>query len=87
MINQKGEVDSIYKVRLLSIDYLIEADRDAYQSSIAISNLINRFYENAASKSVIKKYIGDINENLLQVRSRFDNFAKHYLDSGGERVP
>lgn len=86
MLSQKSEVDSIYKVRLLSIENLIEADRDAYQSSIAISQLINKYYEGYADRASVKKHIGSINENLGQIRERFDKFARLYLKSGGERV-
>ena len=39
---QIGErAESVYKIRLLSMNYLLQADRDAYQSSIAISQAIN----------------------------------------------
>ena len=87
MVSQKHEVDSIYKVRLISIENLIEADRDAYQSSIAISQLLNSYYDNKVNAARIKNGINDINENLGQVKERFDKFSKLYLGSGGERVP
>ncbi|NLF43858.1 MAG: hypothetical protein GX587_14285, partial [Bacteroidales bacterium] len=33
----KGKIDSIYNDHLMSIDYLIESDRDAYQMNLALS--------------------------------------------------
>ena len=37
----KSEISSIYEIHMKGTDFLIEADRDAYQSSITISHFIN----------------------------------------------
>jgi len=66
----KNELDKIYKVNLLSIEYLIEADRDAYQSSIAISQILaNRDTDHA-------ELIKAINENIDQVEQRYNKFEE-----------
>ncbi len=72
-LNQvKTCIDRIYHEHLLSIDYLIEADRDAYQSSLAISHALSDSYrENTA---VIESKIGSVRENYLQVKERFTAF-------------
>lgn len=84
MSTQKKAVDSIYRVRLVGIEKLIEADRDAYQSSIAISQLLNAELTNNADEATIKSLINDITENIGQNKERFNAFAKLYVSSGAE---
>ncbi len=70
----KKEVDSIYGIHLVSIDFLIQADRDAYQSSISISQCMSA---NAQSNEETKKKLIDgINENINQVFERYTKFEK-----------
>ncbi len=79
MMAIKDEIDSIYNVHLLSIDYLIEADRDAYQSSIAISHALSPSIYNNTEK--FKEEINNIKENHLQVLERFEKFRNlTYVD-------
>ncbi len=80
----KEYLTSIYSQDLVSIDYLLQADRDAYQSSIAISQLLifDSLNENH-QESDEEKYLSDAKENLGQVKERFDFFtetskAAHY---------
>lgn len=88
MTDQRHEVDSIYLIRFIGIENLIEADRDAYQSSIAISHAFNDYFsKRTVQKKQMDTYIESINENLLQVNDRFTKFEKLYLDSGAEKVP
>ena len=65
-------------ISIIGIMILIEADRDAYQSSIAISQLINYYFLNNISASQENQSIAAINENLGQVRERFDIFNVQY---------
>lgn len=67
------EIDNIYNDNLLSIDYLIEADRDAYQASIAITHAIS---DKSAARNPerLNTLIGEILENLDQVSSRYKQF-------------
>lgn len=59
---------------LLSIDYLIEADRDAYQASIAISQCLQKeVYEN---QDLFTKLLNEIEVNNKQVEDRYINFAE-----------
>ncbi|MBN2165415.1 MAG: MCP four helix bundle domain-containing protein [Marinilabiliaceae bacterium] len=67
-----NEVDNIYNIHLLSMEYLIEADRDAYQSSLAISNILQA--NNQFSNDDIAKYIKEINDNYNQVNIRYGKF-------------
>jgi len=77
----KKDVGSIYNIRLKSIDFLIEADRDAYQSSIAISQTLSDSIHD--SREQLDKNISAIDENLGQVRMRFDKFKDLFLKAGG----
>ncbi|QHT70119.1 HAMP domain-containing protein [Rhodocytophaga rosea] len=61
---------------LLSIDYLIEADRDAYQSSIAISQCLQKdIYENG---ELFNQLLGEIEENKQQVKERYTQFSETF---------
>lgn len=68
----KAEIEKIYKDNLLSIDYLIEADRDAYQSSIAISHALSESVQ--ANEGEFSTAVEDIKVNLEQVHERYTNF-------------
>jgi methyl-accepting chemotaxis protein len=69
-------------VRLKGIDYLIEADRDAYQSSIAISHALNDAGGDSADR--LSGLLKDVRENQGQVKMRFDKFRELFIQSGGE---
>ncbi len=58
------------------LNYLLQADRDAYQAYSGLSNaLIPYIYEN---KDNLKKTISFVNENIAQVKTRFDKFKNIY---------
>ena len=63
---------SIYKSRLIGIDLLVEADRDAYQSNLAISNLLLKIEKGRKRASEAK----DTEKNLDQVKQRFEKFLQ-----------
>ena len=75
------DVTSIYSVRMKGIDFLIEADRDAYQSSIAISQALNRSDDGKMSERV-----ESVKENREQVKTRFDSFQKLYEQTGAAKT-
>ena len=80
----KSEISSIYEVHMKGTDFLIEADRDAYQSSIAISQFISIVgaTKKAADSQTADRMIKDINENLEQTGTRFHKFGEiHKSDS------
>ncbi len=77
--------DSIYKIRLTGIQNLVEADRDAYQSNIAINTLL--LQNDSTSKKNIDGLIGDIEENIAQVDERYHVFIEAYKISGSEAHP
>ncbi|NLV68665.1 MAG: HAMP domain-containing protein [Spirochaetes bacterium] len=81
-----ASAESIYKVRLLSINYLLQADRDAYQSSIAISQALNIAAGTKGSSPDIDKLTAAINENYEQIGQRFGKFMDLHLAHGGEQV-
>jgi methyl-accepting chemotaxis protein len=83
----KSNLDSIYKVRLLMMEYLLEADRDAYRSNISISQTLNLLADKTQSDTaIVEKKISDINENLKRVQELFGKFNALYLSTsaGGE---
>ncbi len=82
LIEIESKINLIYN-NLKGIDLLIEADRDAYQSSIAISQALNPGINSNSKK--LKKMIDSMNENIGQVKTRFGKFRKIHLDDGGEK--
>lgn len=77
--------DSIYHEGLIGVERLVEADRDAYQSSIAVAKsfiLITR-----QDREGVNRYIADIQENMEQVDTRFSDFEQIYIDSGKRSLP
>jgi methyl-accepting chemotaxis protein len=83
----KSNLDSIYNVRLLMMEYLIEADRDAYKSNLEISQSLNLLTEkNRDNVALVEKKIYRISENLKQVQELFGKFNALYLSTsaGGE---
>jgi len=69
-------IDEIYKVNLLSVDYLIEADRDAYQSNLALSQVMQDFVLSDPEKA--KVTIVQVWENYDQINTRYKNFEKSF---------
>jgi methyl-accepting chemotaxis protein len=59
---------------LISIDNLIEADRDAYQSSIAISQCLQKDVQE--KQDLFNKLLGEIESNNKQVADRYTKFAE-----------
>ncbi len=61
---------------LFGIEHLVEADRDAYQSNLAISNYL------AKGKKIEKKEMdsifSDISTNLAQINERYNKFKSIY---------
>ena len=63
-------VKELSKKDFAGITFLLEADRDSYQSNVALSQIIN-----LKDKSKIDKLIEKgVNANIQQVRQRFDKF-------------
>ncbi len=80
--NLKNQTESIYNIRLKSISFLIEADRDAYQSSIALSQLQNRIGN--LKQDQVEKYKTDVTDNLGQVKTRFGSFRELFPEKSSE---
>jgi len=78
-----GATDSIYNEGLVGIENLVEADRDAYQSSIAYSNAFMR----ADDAKAFDALLADAEANHGQILERFGKFSKVYAQAGKERVP
>ncbi|MBU1168234.1 MAG: methyl-accepting chemotaxis protein [Proteobacteria bacterium] len=72
----QAKLDSIYSVRLHSIDYLTEADRDLQQLLVSERSMI---FANVKS-DVFKSLVNDYESNLKQARERFDKYKA--LSSG-----
>jgi methyl-accepting chemotaxis protein len=73
-----SKVYSMYSIELKGISYLIEADRDAYQSSISILTLLDS--EKMDSKVIEKGII----ENLEQIEMRFNKYKNLFYTSLSE---
>ena len=66
--------------RLVGIQHLLEADRDAYQSSIAISHALNNLGMGADVD--VSSYITEAKANIEQVNQRFEVFEKVSVAAG-----
>ncbi len=80
----KANVDSIYNNRMISINSLLEADRDGYQSRLEIAESIGSLLDSASyATSNFQSKIDAMNENLQQIETRFNTFRDVYLSTGG----
>lgn len=80
--NIEKEVDQIYLNRLISINRLIESDRDGYQSNLALAQSFNVFMKNDPQK--ISEQVKFCKENLEQLQTRYNKFLSLYKESGSE---
>jgi methyl-accepting chemotaxis protein len=79
------DVDDLYNKHLISIDNLIEADRDAYQSSIALSHAMAPMIYSDRSK--LDEKIQLVWENFKQINERYTIFETLSADIvGGENA-
>lgn len=78
-------VDKLYLSRLSGIQNLIEADRDAYQSNIAVVQVLKMaFYDEQVP---IDELVDDITSNLQQVSDRYTKFVTAYNSNNNEKHP
>lgn len=77
-------MNDIYTKGLIGIENLIEADRDAYQSSIAVSMAL--LHLDAEDPAVLEEDFKAIDENLAQVKERFTVFEKVFMESVGVKT-
>ncbi len=68
----QGEIDLIYNRNLVGIDFLLQADRDAYQSSISLIQYMS--VADHVETDVKATYVTDVKDNLVQVKERFGKF-------------
>ncbi len=70
----------IYNQGLVGIDKLIEADRDAYQSTLALTLCLQNIRN--GNQDALKKNLEDADVNLKQINERFSVFEKVYQEAG-----
>lgn len=80
LIGVNKMIDNVYNVRLKSINFLVEADRDAYQSNVAITHALSPTMYNDQKK--FEKSIADIGANFKQIDERYNKFFDIYKGSG-----
>jgi methyl-accepting chemotaxis protein len=76
MRSMHNQVDEIYKVNLISIDRLVEADRDAYQSNLALNQALQEI--NHSDPDKLKSLIDAVWENYEQIGTRYGDFEKSF---------
>jgi methyl-accepting chemotaxis protein len=64
----------LYKIHFISIDKLVEADRDAYQANLAICQSFDTVINQ--NKDLLAKELSDIDENTKQIIERYSVFAE-----------
>lgn len=83
MSNSTNSSSDIFNRNVMSIDYLLEADRDFYQSNLAISHVLN--YHKAGKKDKIESTFADVFENMDQVMERYAKFNMLFKLSENEK--
>lgn len=71
--------EMLYKYHFIGMNRLIEADRDAYQSRLAISESFSLM--NRADLNAIEKLQGEINSNIDQINTRYSEFYRLFTES------
>ncbi len=82
--NIKGNVSAIYNNWLVSTNYLLQSDRDGYQARLAFSEALSNY--DSSRFDLIESLEGsfaDVDENLGQLNSRFQDFKKIYVEATG----
>ena len=74
--NIVGRSRGLYTVRLISVDRLIEADRESYQSNLAISQLLPKISTDSLSPEQIEEFVDLVISNKEQVKQRYDDFSQ-----------
>ena len=74
--NMKSNVNQLADVNFTGITFLLEADRDSYQSNVALSQIMSLEDSEKINKLIAK----GINDNILQVEQRFTKFKKNLAD-------
>lgn len=68
--------DDLYLVRLQSTDLLIEADRDAYQSNLALTTLLWKHQTGNITEDEEASLLDDTESNMHQVLDRYTQFSE-----------
>ncbi len=76
----ESDINAVYNVYLKSANFLVEADRDAYQSSLAVCQAFD-----VTDAEKLKSSIKDVTENLDQVLMRFGKFESIILAQWGKK--
>ena len=68
----KTNVNELSNKGFAGITFLLEADRDSYQSNLSLAQIINLDNKELINKKIKK----GVNNNIKQVKQRFDKFKK-----------
>ena len=68
--NMKSNVKELADVDFLGITFLLEADRDSYQSNVALLQIMSLEDNEKINKIIVK----GVNDNMLQISQRFEKF-------------
>ncbi|MEQ9438042.1 MAG: methyl-accepting chemotaxis protein [Cyclobacteriaceae bacterium] len=79
----KDRVDAIYNDRLVSINYLLQSDRDGYQARIAFSEALTYSDYGSRDDEKLEEQFGLVKENMDQLNARFMDFKKIFISTGG----
>lgn len=74
--------DQLYNNRMISLDKLLEADRDGYQSNISIAQALNN--TNKIKPDEVKRLISICTEKIGQLNTCYHKFFELHKTSGGE---
>jgi methyl-accepting chemotaxis protein len=74
--NIKSNVKELADVNFSGITFLLEADRDSYQSNVALIQIMNLNDKEKIDKLIAK----GVNDNVLQVSQRYEKFKVRLAD-------
>ncbi|MCV9385510.1 methyl-accepting chemotaxis protein [Reichenbachiella ulvae] len=77
----RGNIEAIYEDWLVSINYLLQSDRDGYQARLEFSEIISTYGENSSMS--LKEKFTIVDENGQQLNERFQKFRQIYVQASG----
>ncbi|UXP31809.1 methyl-accepting chemotaxis protein [Reichenbachiella agarivorans] len=77
----RGNIEAIYEDWLVSINYLLQADRDGYQARLEFSEILVNFSEENATSYKLDDKFSEVDENIQQLNERFQKFKSTYINA------
>lgn len=80
----RQNIEAIYEDWLVSINFLLQSDRDGYQARLEFSEILVRYGDETTTNSDLGEYFAIVDENIQQLNERFQNFKSIYVNATGK---